>query len=106
MGSVDIDVPVALAKVVDKLIDINEGQQPILGYSGSKASTRELKKRFTAQELSKKMVDMLGTTLNNLRSVYVTENVVSKQEVKKDEEIAKRMLHSTKSQRGFYAKNE
>jgi len=106
LGQVVIDVPSPLAKLMDKLIDASQGRQPILGLSGSKLRTREKGKRFTGQDLTNRMVNLLGTTINNLRSVYVTENVVSKEQVKKDEETARAMLHSTSAQRGFYAKAE
>jgi len=104
LGQVIIDVPTPLAKVMDKLIDAKQGQQPILGVSGSKASTRDKGNRFTAQELTNRIVKILSTTINNLRSVYVTENVVNKNQVRKDEETARAMLHSTGAQRQFYAK--
>jgi hypothetical protein len=106
LGQVVIDVPTPLAKLMDKFIDASLGRQPILGFSGSKASTREKGKRFTAQELTSRMVHLLGSTINNLRSVYVTEKVVNKEQVKKDEETARAMLHSTSAQRGFYAKSD
>jgi hypothetical protein len=105
LGQVIIDVPTPLTKVMDKLIDAKQGQQPILGVSGSKPSTRDKGNRFTAQELTNRIVKLMGTTINNLRSVYVTENVVNKAQVKKDEETARAMLHSTSAQRGFYAKS-
>jgi len=104
LGQVVIDVPTPLAKLMDKLIDASQGRQPILGFSGSKASTREKGKRFTGQELTSRMVQKLGTTINNLRSVYVTENVVSKEKVREDEATARAMLHSTSAARSFYSK--
>ena len=104
LGQVIIDVPTPLTKVMDKLIDAKQGQQPILGVSGSKASTRDKGNRFTAQELTNRIVKILSTTINNLRSVYVTENVVNKNQVRKDEATARAMLHSTGAQRQFYAK--